>query len=87
MTKDKLACETIFLNVLDFLLHHVTDAANAKDAWDNLVQHLREEDAWDNLVQHLREDILAVDHNYIKSFPILRWKKTLQCKFILISFK
>jgi hypothetical protein len=36
MTKDKLACGTIFLNVVDFLLHHVTHATTAKDAWDNL---------------------------------------------------
>jgi hypothetical protein len=36
MIEDKLACGTIFLNVVDFLLHHVTHVETAKDAWDNL---------------------------------------------------
>ncbi len=36
INEDKLAYATIFLNVVDFLLHHVTCAKIAKDAWDNL---------------------------------------------------
>jgi hypothetical protein len=36
MNEDKLACETIFLNVIDYLLHHVTRAKTTKDTWDNL---------------------------------------------------
>ncbi len=36
MKKDKLVCGKIILNVVDSLLHHVTCAETAKDAWDNL---------------------------------------------------
>jgi hypothetical protein len=36
MKKDKLACETILLNVVDSLLHHVAHAKTTKNAWDNL---------------------------------------------------
>jgi hypothetical protein len=32
MNEDKLDCGTIFLNVVDFLLHHVTCGEIAKDA-------------------------------------------------------
>ncbi len=32
MKKDKLACGTIFLNVADYLLHHVTHVEIEKDA-------------------------------------------------------
>ncbi len=32
--KDKLACGTILLNVVDFLLHHVTCVKTTNDAWD-----------------------------------------------------
>ncbi len=35
MKKDKLACGTIILNVIDFLLHHVACVITIKDAWDN----------------------------------------------------
>jgi hypothetical protein len=31
-----LACGTIFLNVADYLLHHVTHVEIEKDAWNNL---------------------------------------------------
>ncbi len=31
----KLVCGTIFLNVIDSLLHHVTCAKTTKNAWDN----------------------------------------------------
>jgi hypothetical protein len=31
-----LAHETIFLNVVDSKLHHVSCAKNAKDMWNNL---------------------------------------------------
>jgi hypothetical protein len=34
--KDKLAYGTIFLNIVDSLLHHVTSAKTTKDAWENL---------------------------------------------------
>jgi hypothetical protein len=36
MKKDKLAHGIILLNVIDFLLHHVTHVGIIKDAWDNL---------------------------------------------------
>jgi hypothetical protein len=36
MKKDKLAHGRILLNVIDFLLHHVTCVEITKDAWDNL---------------------------------------------------
>jgi len=36
MKKDKLACGTVLLNVVDSLLHHVTHAETTKNAWDNL---------------------------------------------------
>lgn len=36
MKKDKLAHEAIFLNVVDFKLHHVSCAKNAKDMQNNL---------------------------------------------------
>ncbi len=36
MKKDKLACGTILLNVVDSLLYHVACAKIGKDAWDNL---------------------------------------------------
>jgi hypothetical protein len=36
MKKDKLAHGTIFLNLIDFLLHHVAHVGTIKDAWDNL---------------------------------------------------
>jgi hypothetical protein len=74
MNEDKLAYGTIFLNVVDSLLHHVTRVEMQK-------MH------GTIFVQHLRVDMLAIYHNYIKSFTILRWKKTFQCKFILTSFK
>ncbi len=35
MKKDKLACGTILLNVVDSLLYHVACAKIGKDAWDN----------------------------------------------------
>ncbi len=34
--KDKLVHQTIFLNVVDFLLYHVAHAETIKNAWDNL---------------------------------------------------
>jgi hypothetical protein len=34
--KDELAHGTIFLNVIDFMLHHVARVGTTKDAWDNL---------------------------------------------------
>jgi hypothetical protein len=34
MKKDKLACGTIILNVVDFLLHNVTCVKTTKNAWD-----------------------------------------------------
>jgi hypothetical protein len=36
MKKNKLACGTIFLNVVDSLLHHAAHAKSVKEAWDNL---------------------------------------------------
>jgi hypothetical protein len=36
MKKDKLTYGTIFLNVVDYLLHHVTHVEIVKDAWYNL---------------------------------------------------
>jgi hypothetical protein len=36
MKKHKLTYETSFLNVVDYLLHHVTHVKLIKDAWDNL---------------------------------------------------
>ncbi len=36
MKKGKLACGTIFLNIVDSLLYHVACAKIGKDAWDNL---------------------------------------------------
>jgi hypothetical protein len=36
MKKDKFVHETIILNVVGSLLHHVACAKIAKDAWDNL---------------------------------------------------
>ncbi len=36
MKKDRLACGTILLNVINPLLYHVACAKIAKDAWDNL---------------------------------------------------
>jgi hypothetical protein len=73
MKKDKLACGTILLNVVDFLLHHVTYEKTTKNAWDNPCATLR-------------KDMLATNYNYIKSSIILRCKKAPQCKFILTSF-
>jgi hypothetical protein len=35
MKKDKLACGTILLNVVDSLLHHAAHAKSVKEAWDN----------------------------------------------------
>jgi hypothetical protein len=35
MKKDKLACGTILLNVVDSLLHHVPHAKTTKNAWDD----------------------------------------------------
>ncbi len=32
--QDKLVCGTILLNVVDFLLYHVTCVKTTKDAWD-----------------------------------------------------
>jgi hypothetical protein len=34
MKKEKLACQTIRLNVVDFLLHHVACVKTTEDAWD-----------------------------------------------------
>jgi hypothetical protein len=34
----KLVREMIFLNVIDFLLHHVTCAKTTKNAWDNFCE-------------------------------------------------
>jgi hypothetical protein len=34
--KDKLAWGIFFLNVVNYLLHHVAHALTIKDAWDNL---------------------------------------------------
>ncbi len=34
--KNKLACGTIFLNVVDSLLHHATHAKSVREAWENL---------------------------------------------------
>ncbi len=36
MQKNKLVHGTMFLNVIDFLLHHVACVKNTKQAWDNL---------------------------------------------------
>jgi hypothetical protein len=36
MKRDKLACGTTLLNVVDLLLDHVTCAETTKDAWNNL---------------------------------------------------
>ncbi len=36
MQKNKLVHGTMFLNVVDSLLHHVACVKNAKQAWDNL---------------------------------------------------
>jgi hypothetical protein len=36
MKKDKLAHETILLDVVNFMLHHLVLAEFAKDSWDNL---------------------------------------------------
>ncbi len=36
MKKYKLVHRTIFLNIVDFLLHHPTHAKSAKNIWDNL---------------------------------------------------
>jgi hypothetical protein len=62
MKKDKLVCGTIILNVVDSLLHHVTCAETAKDAWDNLCATLE-------------KNILATYFNYVKSFTILIWRR------------
>ncbi len=34
LKKEKLACRTIHLNVVEFLLHHVACVKITKDAWD-----------------------------------------------------
>lgn len=36
MKKNKLACWTIFLHIVDFLLHHLACVKSVKKAWDNL---------------------------------------------------
>jgi hypothetical protein len=36
MKKDKLVFGSIFLNVVDSLLHHATYLRNAYETWDNL---------------------------------------------------
>lgn len=36
MKKENLVHETIFLNVVDYVLYHVTHVETTKDAWDNL---------------------------------------------------
>jgi hypothetical protein len=36
MKKENLAHETILLNVVDYVLHHVAHVETTKDAWDNL---------------------------------------------------
>jgi hypothetical protein len=36
MKNDKLAYGTIFLNVVDFMFHHVARAKIIKNTWDNL---------------------------------------------------
>jgi hypothetical protein len=58
MKRDKLACGTILLNVVDLLLDHVACAKTTKDAWTIFVQHLK-------------KNMLATNCNYIKSFIIL----------------
>jgi hypothetical protein len=43
MKKDKLVHGTIFLNVVDSLLHYLACIKIAKDVWDNFVQHFRKD--------------------------------------------
>jgi hypothetical protein len=37
-------------------------------------------------MQHLKNDMLVINCNYINSFAILKWRKTLWCKLPLMSF-
>jgi hypothetical protein len=61
--KDKLACGTTLINVVDPLLDHVACAETTKDSWNNLCATLE------------KKNMLATNYNYIKSFIILRWRK------------
>jgi hypothetical protein len=63
-----------FLNVVDYLLHHVTCVETTKNAWGNLCGIFQ-------------KYMLAIDCNYAKNFTILKWKKAPECKFILTSFE
>jgi len=52
MKKDKLACGTILLNVIDFLLHHVACVKTIKDAQDNLCATFDRKHAGNKLQLH-----------------------------------
>ncbi len=62
MKKDKLAHETILLDVVNFMLHHLAHAKFVKNSWDNLCATFDKNYVGNKL-------------NYVKSFTILKWKK------------
>ncbi len=53
-----------------------------------IIQHMQrmQKKLGTTFMQHLKNDMLVIDCNYINSFPILRWRKTLWCKLTLMSF-
>jgi hypothetical protein len=73
MKKDKLACGTILLNVVDSLLHHVTHAETTKNAWDNLCATFDRKHVGNILQLHQELCNLKMDK--------------IECKLVLTSFK
>ncbi len=60
--KDKLTYETILLDIVNFMLYHLTHAKFAKDSWGNLCATFG-------------KNMLVRNYNYVMSCRILRWKK------------
>ncbi len=65
MKKNKLACWTIFLHIVDFLLHYVACVKSVKKKLGT------------TYVQHLKNHMLTIDGNYVKNSTILKMEETL----------
>jgi len=64
MKKNKLACWTIFLHIVDFLLHYVACVKSVKKKLGT------------TYVQHLKNDMLTIDCNYVKNSTILKMEES-----------
>ncbi len=80
MKKNKLACWTIFLHIVDFLLHYVACVKSVKKiAWDNLCATFEK---W-----HVNNRWQLCQEFYnLKNGGKHLWRKALLCKFTLTNF-